>query len=318
MKVLITGACGFLGRHFTKALDGYDLTLVDDFSNPHSFQLQNNHIVTIQDCRQWFQENPTQTFDIAIHLAAHVGGRESIEGLVDDMESIAIDASFFQWTVKARPQKVIYMSSSAAYPTYIQEGHVDLSEDMIDFLRSVGVPDLVYGWSKLTGERLASLVAEKYNIDILCPRPFSGYGEDQPLTYPFPAICKRALLKEDPLTIWGDGTQTRDFIYVDDIVDICLGMLPEIKGYVSVNIGSGKPITFLELAKAVSEAVGYSPEIRLLTDKPSGVKTRYADTKKQRELAGEKKLLPLEEGIKKTLAYLRENDKDIIKRGDNG
>lgn len=311
MKVLITGACGFLGRHFTKALDGYDLTLVDDFSNPHSFQLQNNHIVTIQDCRQWFQENTSQTFDIAIHLAAHVGGRESIEGLVDDMESIAIDASFFQWIVKARPSKVIYMSSSAAYPAWKQKEECVLREEDIDFSETVGVPDLVYGWSKLTGERLASLVAEKYDLDIMCPRPFSGYGEDQPLTYPFTAICKRALLGENPLKVWGSGEQKRDFVHVDDIVQACLELLPQVKGYQAINIGSGDGVSFKELAAEIAKQAGYKPPIQTLSDKPEGVKMRIASVSHLKRFY--EPLIGLTQGIRYTFDYLKSHDKDIVK-----
>ncbi len=100
--------------------------------------------------------------------------------------------------VLAKPAKTLCFSSSAAYPIkYQREGdYVLLREDMIGFDDDIGMPDMSYGWAKLTCEYLARLAYEKHGLKSVCYRPFSGYGEDQDDSYPFPSICKRALANQ--------------------------------------------------------------------------------------------------------------------------
>jgi len=79
---------------------------------------------------------------------------------------------------------------------------------MIDFTSGeLGQPDMTYGWSKLTGEYLSCLAAKQYGVHIACVRPFSGYGEDQDLSYPVPAIAYRVARGDDPVAVWGTGEQ---------------------------------------------------------------------------------------------------------------
>ena len=207
MNILITGHKGFVGKYFWKKLDNgkNKLTGIDIKDNT--------------DCRDFFKKSDTQ-FDLVIHLAAIVGGRETIENRpLAIADNFSIDSEFFQWCLKTKPKKVVYFSSSAAYPTYYQvEGNErKLSEDMADFSSK---PDMTYGWSKMVGEYLASFVDNVYIF-----RPFSGYGSDQDLNYPFPMYVKRAIEKQDPFEVWGNGKQTRDFIHIDDIVDAVITSL---------------------------------------------------------------------------------------------
>ncbi|MCK7536124.1 MAG: NAD-dependent epimerase/dehydratase family protein [Marinilabiliales bacterium] len=120
---------------------------------------------------------------------------------------LSIDAEFFYWITRHKPERVLYPSSSAAYPTSLQteSDAIALSEGDIDFKKNLGVPDMTYGWSKMTGEFLAQIAAKHYGVSVVCIRPFSGYGEDQDLTYPVPAIAARAARQEDPFEVWGSG-----------------------------------------------------------------------------------------------------------------
>ncbi|MFN7926783.1 MAG: NAD-dependent epimerase/dehydratase family protein [Blastocatellia bacterium] len=91
---------------------------------------------------------------------------------------------------------------------------------MIDFENDqLGMPDMTYGWSKLTGEFLARHAAAKYGLDVVIYRPFSGYGEDQDFSYPFPSVVRRVGSGEAPIIVWGSGDQLRDFIYIEDAVE---------------------------------------------------------------------------------------------------
>ena len=209
-KILITGGAGFVGRHFVKRfLDaGDEVHCVDNIAqytggiNPESTwplfdpRDYNNFNFYNTDCRKFFNEYRNTYFDYSFHLAAIVGGRLMIENnplaVADDL---SIDACYWQWAQSARPGKTICFSSSAAYPINKQkkDSYVLLKEDMIDFNSSLGQPDMSYGWSKLTHEYLAKLAYEKHGLKSVVYRPFSGYGEDQDDSYPFPSICKRAI-----------------------------------------------------------------------------------------------------------------------------
>jgi len=277
-KALVTGGLGFVGSYFNNHLlaDNWDLTVVDTKDGV--------------DCRDFFKENETQ-FDLVVHLAAIVGGRESIEGRpLAVADNFSIDSEFFQWCLKTKPKKVVYFSSSAAYPVSLQtpERNVRLKESMSCW-EHMSMPDMTYGASKLIGEYLASFVDNVYIF-----RPFSGYGTDQDLSYPFPMYVKRALDKADPFEVWGPGTQTRDFIHIRDIVDAVMVAVEEgITG--PTNLGLGRSTSFLELAQMCMDAVGYQGEIVTRPDKPVGCMHRVSDNTKMLSFYQPK--ITLEEGI---------------------
>ena len=277
-RALITGHRGFVGRYFWERLDkdGWRIDGVD--------------IKDGYDCRKFFKDWDTQ-YDLVIHLAAIVGGRESIEGRpLAVADNFSIDSEFFQWCLKTKPHKVVYFSSSAAYPVSLQtpERHVKLSEGMSAW-EHARMPDMTYGASKLIGEYLASFVD---NVHIF--RPFSGYGTDQDLNYPFPMYVRRALDVADPFEVWGPGTQTRDFIHIRDIVD---AVMTAIEGAPlgPVNLGWGRSTSFIELAQMCMKAVGYEGEIVTRPEKPVGCMHRVSSNDLM--LSFYKPKITLEEGI---------------------
>lgn len=241
-------------------------------------------------------------FSDVFHFAAIVGGRLKIEG--DPMAvalDLSIDAEFFYWICQHKPDRVLYPSSSAAYPINLQSttGAIALSEGDIDFNKNLGVPDMTYGWSKLTGEFLAQIAARHYGISVVCIRPFSGYGEDQDLSYPVPAIAARAAKKENPFEVWGSGRQGRDFVHIDDVLDLIFILMDNVSDGSAYNIGSGKLTSFLELIGLFTRFAGYSPEIKPLLDKPVGVHSRYCDMSLVEKRFGWKAAISLEEGMRR-------------------
>ena len=251
-----------------------------------------------RECRAFFKETETQ-YDLVIHLAAIVGGRESIEGRpLAVADNLSIDSEFFQWCLKTKPHKIVYFSSSAAYPTYLQEFEATrLKESDINLQHLDGAPDMTYGWSKITGEYLSQFVP---NVHIF--RPFSGYGMDQDLTYPFPMYVKRAFEKNDPFEVWGPGTQTRDFIHMRDVVNAVMTAVDQgITG--PINLGTGIATSFLQLAQMCMDEVGYKGEIKTRPDKPVGCMHRVSDNTKLLEFYTPK--ITLEEGIREAVDWLR-------------
>jgi nucleoside-diphosphate-sugar epimerase len=284
MKILITGNAGFVGREFMKQLDGHDITGID--------------IVNGIDARDFFAKDDTK-FDLVVHLAAIVGGRATIEGNpLKVATDLAIDSDMFQWALRTRPGRTVYYSSSAAYPTAYQTHTMKyiLNENHID-LDSIMSPDLTYGWAKLTGETLAKYASNE-GLRVHVFRPFSGYGEDQDLDYPFPSFIARGKRKDNPFEIWGTGEQVRDFIHIEDVVSATLEAVnQDIQG--PVNLGCGRATSFNELAKLVSTEVGYTPEIKHILGAPEGVSYRVCDPSKLLTFYTPK--ISLEEGIRRAI-----------------
>jgi len=249
-------------------------------------------------------------FADVFHFAAIVGGRAMIDG--DPMKvalDLSIDAEFFHWITRHKPDRVLYPSSSAAYPISKQTEakSIQLSESDINFA-NMGQPDMTYGWTKLTGEFLAKIAAEHYGIHIACIRPFSGYGEDQDFTYPIPAIARRAVNQERPFEVWGTGHQGRDFVHIDDVIDCTLMALEKISDGTAVNIGFGKLTTFREIIAMFCKIAGYETEIKCLLDKPVGVFSRYCNIDYAKEHLGWEPKISLESGLTRVYNAIKEKE----------
>lgn len=335
---LVSGGCGFVGRNMVKRLlkttnDKVfvcdDLSVgthpsiwVDNFSSKMNKDLEvigederlyfwkgdfRNLLFYMRNNQNYIQETyglDFEKFADVYHFAAIVGGRAKIEG--DPMIvalDLSIDAEFFYWVCVNKPNRVLYPSSSAAYPISLQtdKDAIALSEGDIDFEGNLGTPDMTYGWSKLTGEFLAQIAAKHYGVSVACIRPFSGYGEDQDLTYPIPAIAARAAGKEDPFEVWGSGKQGRDFVHIDDVIDFIQMLMDNVSDGTAYNIGSGKLTSFLEIIDVFTKKAGYSPEIKPLLDKPVGVHSRYSNMDLVFEKFGWKPKISIEEGMGRVL-----------------
>jgi nucleoside-diphosphate-sugar epimerase len=175
---------------------------------------------------------------------------------------------------------------------------------MISFHADIGMPDMSYGWAKLTCEYLAHLAYEKHELKSICYRPFSGYGEDQDDAYPFPSICKRAieLRGSDTLTVWGTGTQMRDFIHIEDCITGILATIDKIDDARAVNLSTGILTSFIDFARTAANILGYSPRVTGMSDKPSGVFARGGDTTRQKAL-GFTHTIDFRAGIERALRY---------------
>jgi len=207
----------------------------------------------------------------------------------------------------------MYYSSSAAYPISMQTraNKKILNEDDIN-LDVIMNPDMSYGWSKLTGEYLAKFT-KKSPTNIYIFRPFSGYGEDQDFTYPFPSIVKRILDNKDPIDVWSTGEQVRDFIYIDDCLDISLRLV-ELKRPGTYNLSTGIVTSFEALIKqtiSVAKKIGicdenYNPPLNKHLDKPEGVFYRVGNPNKVLSALNDAYYFTtLENGIIKTLKYMK-------------
>lgn len=317
VKALVTGSDGFIGRHMRNALEaaGCKVTGVDVRSG--------------RDARDYFRSSTR--YDVVVHAAAVVGGRKVIDrDPLEQAVNLELDAAMFRWARRTRPGRIVYLSSSAVYPTWRQRAADErapaFSVSGVSFLAKSPVltsdpviqpwkyepqplresdtddefgsqPDALYGWVKLTGEKLAAL-ARADGLSVSVVRPFSGYGEDQDDCYPFPAFAARARRRDDPFVIWGPGRQVRDWIHVTDICRAIMLMLKnDIDG--AVNLGWGIPVSMMELAQRMCAAAGYSPTLTPQLDQPTGVMYRVANVSKMREFFTP--AITLDEGIERAL-----------------
>jgi nucleoside-diphosphate-sugar epimerase len=236
------------------------------------------------DVRRAYTWSTDVQFDLVIHAAAHVGGRVDIEGRPTFLGAynLQLDGAIFEWALRAKPEHLVYLSSSAVYPVSLQGtwagGHV-LVEDDVD-LDNPELPDATYGWTKLTGERLA-VEARAEGLAVHTVRPFSGYGIDQGIDYPFGALLERVIGLADPVEVWG-GRQERDWIHIDDVIGAILAIV-EADIRFPVNIATGRGVQLAELAMMFAEAMrteaapDYTPALNQVEGKPMGVSYRVGD-----------------------------------------
>ena len=329
MNILIFGGAGFVGRHYTEHFlrKGEFVNIVDNIAplsggvhpkkwkifNPYKFKKKFNFIN--QDCRNFFNNKLKRKYNLVINLAAIVGGREVIENnplaVAEDLE---IDTAFWRWVVKNKKKigHVITYSSSAAYPVYLQKrkNYRLLKESDIDFSKNyLGKPDLSYGWAKLNNEYLAFLAFQKHGIKNTIFRPFSGYGSDQDLNYPFPSIVKRAMNHKSKknFIVWGSGNQMRDFIHIKDVIRGSLLITKKVKNGKSVNLSSGKFLSFISLSKKILKVLG-KKNLKVIgnSTKPEGVFARGGSRLLQKKYGFEPKV-SIEQGIKWAIEYFEKH-----------
>jgi nucleoside-diphosphate-sugar epimerase len=271
VKALVTGSAGFVGRHMLRGLRdrGWFTVGVD----PHG----PSGGVDALDLFAARRQSHDVRYDLVVHCAARAPHRAAIDGQpASHVYNQLLDAAMFEWAIRTGQRRVLYFSSCAALDPNLDD----------------------YGWTKLTGERMATS-ARRAGVPVTVVRPFSGYGEDQAIDWPFGAFIGRAKRQADPFEIWGDGEQVRDWIHIDDVVAGALAVV-ESGTEDPVSLCTGRGVSMLELAQIVTGLAGYRPRIAPRPDRPAGSSYRVGDP--SRMLKYYTPQVSLEEGIKRALA----------------
>lgn len=266
-NVLVTGGAGFIGSHLAERLVDYKahVTIFDNFSTGSIKNLTrviNNVTIVYSDiCNDFSLLKATRRQDIVFHLAALVSVAQSIKkpDLCTQINTVGTKNLLENCRLN-KVKTVIFSSSSAVYGNH--EGLC--TED------TPTNPLSPYAQSKLDGEKLCKEFSSAHGINTACLRYFNVYGERQNPQGEYAAVVakfKYALQNNIPLTIFGDGNQTRDFINVSEVVDanLSIGAQENLQGDI-FNIGTGKSINLLELIKQLEQelntkaaAITYQP-----------------------------------------------------------
>ena len=322
-KVLVTGGASFIGSHLVDALllKGASVRVVDDLSSGKRSNLEahlkNGQLDFIEaDLRNAaILPRVLSGIDVVFHLAAAHGGR----GYVDlhqaaCAENLMLDGLVFQACLKEKVDKVVYASSGCVYPNYIQ---ADPSKDLYLPEPMVGPPydaDNMYGWAKLMAEMTLRAYAKENGLKTASCRYFTVYGPRGHENHAVIAMTARAFLKQDPFEVWGDGTQIRNWTYIDDIVSGTILAAEKIDDGTAVNLGTMERIRVIDAVHRVLERAGYKPKIRFRPEMPTGPLNRVADNRLARKLLGWEPRVKFVDGLHRTMDwYFSTKDPERLK-----
>jgi UDP-glucose 4-epimerase len=312
MRVLISGGAGFLGAALANRLvqpDGRHTVLVlDDLSAGDPRRLAPEVLLTRGDVRDvpklW---TLLQGVDCVYHLAARVRVPESIHYPSDyNAVNVGGTVAVMEAMRDTGVRRVVFASSGALYG---EQAHQPIDE------RQMPNPNSPYGVSKIAAEYYVSTLGALYGIETVLLRIFNAYGPGQDLPPSYPPVIPQLLKQAQTggsLVILGDGTQTRDFVYVDNVVDaLVLAATATDVNRAVINIGSGQEVSINELAAMVARVTGKRANVLHNRTHSGGVSRLVADVKLAQTLLGWAPRTSLEEGLRLTLEHDPRFRKDV-------
>ena len=322
-KVLVTGGSSFIGSHLVDQLveRGARVRVVDDLSSGRleniRRHLANGHAEFLEaDLREpGVTRNAMQGIDTVFHLAADHGGR----GYVDlhqagPASNFFLDGLVFAEALKAKVKKVVFASSGCVYPNYLQS---DVNEEIYlteDLTKGPNDADNMYGWAKLMAEFTLQAYAREHGLKAASCRYFTVYGPRGVENHAVIAMIARAFVGQNPFEVWGDGTQIRNWTYIDDIVEVTRLAAEKIDDGTAVNLGTMERVRVLDAAKMVCEYTGHKAEIKLRPDMPTGPLNRVADNSLAKKLLGWEPQVKFHEGLRRTVDwYYKTKDREQVK-----
>lgn len=298
-KVLVTGGAGFIGSNLVDGLieQGYEVAVIDNLSSGKREYLNPRakfYEADITDQEKIEEIFAVENFAYVFHLAAQISVADSVKDPMFDNE-VNARGSFhvFKAARRTEVKKVIFISTGGAlYGDVTEPAHEGLSV----------APTSPYAIHKFTAERYLELFRTEHQLDSITlrlanvygPRQFKG-GEGAAV-----AVFTHNAMNDLPSTIFGNGSKTRDYIFVGDVVSACLAaMKSEYQGV--VNIGTAKRNSVLDLIKAIEKVSGKKLEYTHTNDRPGEVQDSILANDRAKEVLGWQPMIELEEGIRKTL-----------------
>jgi GDP-L-fucose synthase len=319
-KVLVAGGTGFIGLNIVKGLveRGFsDIVVTTHTEREYYYDLHNNENINLIKCDLTNKEechSITKDVDILVLASAVSFGASFIQnnplGLVND--NVIMNVNLLDGSYKNGVEKVIYFGSTTGYP---DTEAIMREEDMFKgdpFDRYFSV-----GWMKRYTEVLMRLYSEKLNLmDCTVMRLSNVYGPydkfDLETSHVLPAMVRKFCEKIFPLEIWGDGEDSRDLIYIDDIVEAVVKSF-DCTGFNAYNVGYGSNYTVNDIVSMLCDIHEIKPEIVYVKNKPKMIKKRSVCVEKIKTDLGFAPSTTLESGLKLTTDWLNDNIQSIYR-----
>jgi GDP-L-fucose synthase len=308
-KIFVAGHRGMVGAAIVRRLSGEECTILT--ANRAELDLR-----TQADVRAWMQANAP---DVVILAAAKVGGILANDSYPADFlyENLAIELAVIQAAYEANVQKLIFLGSSCIYPKFADQ---PISEDAL-LTGALEPTNQWYAIAKIAGLKMCEAYRKQYGVDYISVMPTNLYGPgdnyDLRNSHVVPALIRKAhdgkLANAASVSIWGEGKVFREFLHVDDMADACVYLLQHYSGDRHVNIGSGTDISIYELAKLITEVVGFRGSIATEPGKLEGSPRKLMDSSRLFAM-GWKPKYDLRSGLEQAYSsYLEQLDQGLAR-----
>ena len=310
-NVLVAGASGFVGANLVRrllklganvraTLHEAPPVIVDDRIDYRRCDLQN-----AEDCRE-----VVRGADFVFMCAAKTSGAAGMENqphlqLTPNvlMNLLMLEASF-----NAGVKKFLFISSSTVYP--LADHAVQEDDVNHEFFEKYFVDAWVKRFSEVVCEIFASKVEKSMSVVVV--RPANLYGEydnfELETSHVIPALIRKVVERHDPIEVWGYGSDIKEFLYIQDFIDGILLAMEKLSWFDPINIAAGKPVSILDVLETIVREDGYADaNLEFNSAKPTMIPKRMMDTSKAKAQLEFEAKTPLEEGIRKTIAWYREN-----------
>ena len=311
MKILITGAAGFIGSHLSENLlnEGHQIIGFDNFDpfygrdikerniekslSNELFTLIEGDLIDSGDMKNLFEG---QQYDVVVHLAAKAGVRPSIENPLDYTNvNVNGTQNLLEMMKNEGIKRLVFASSSSVYGN---SKNVPYNEEM-----NVNNPISPYAATKVAAEVLCYTYWQLFGISATCLRFFTVYG---PRQRPEMAIAKfiRKAQNDEAISVFGDGTTSRDFTYIDDIIQGVVSAVHKDLGYEIINLGESKTIELSSLISLIEKLTGKEMKKDYLDMQQGDVFTTFADISKAKSLLNYNPTTNIEEGLSNYIDWL--------------
>ena len=318
---LITGGAGFIGSHVVKALlkdENIKITCLDNFDPFYKREIKLLNIAELEENNKFslldidiasvsikqLHDAIPQDIDAIIHLAAKAGVRPSIADPIGYQQTNVIGTQkLLDFAVQKKVKKFVFASSSSVY---------GINEKMPWKEDELLMPISPYAMTKLAGEMAGHVYNKLYGLSFIALRFFTVYGPGQ---RPDLAIHKftKAILKGEPITMFGDGSTSRDYTYVDDTVQGVLAAIDySASPFEIINLGNNYAVSLKDLIGAIEEVTGKKAIINQQPEQPGDVPRTFADISKAKRLLKYQPKTELKEGLKNFYDWFLQYEKVLV------
>jgi nucleoside-diphosphate-sugar epimerase len=311
--ILVTGAGGFIGGHLVKKLsEFYKVRAIDKKPLEKWYQVIDSVENIVGDLTDYdIALHATRGIDEVYHMACEMGGMGFIENNKTlCMLSVVPDTNTLKASYKNNVKKLLFASSACIYPLHRQ--NITTLAPLTEDTAYPADPEDGYGWEKLFMERMCRHFSEDFGIEVRIVRYHNVYGpvgtwqggrEKVPA-----AMCRKVIeaceTKSNKISIWGDGQQTRSFLYIDDAIEGTLRVMNN-SNQTPFNIGSDRQVSINELVDIIETFINHKLEREYVTG-PLGVRSRNSDNTKVKNILEWEPTISLEDGLRKTFDWIYE------------